>query len=66
MAAFLDSNVILYLAQDDVRKAEIAEALLRGNVRVSVQVLNEVAYVCRRKFGYDWRQANALLNGMRS
>ncbi len=51
---FLDSNIILYLLSSDHRKAATAETLMdRGGV-ISVQVLNEVASVMRRKSDCDW------------
>ncbi len=49
---FLDSNVILYLLDQDGRKRLIAENLLRGGPFVSPQVLIEVGNVCRRVFKY--------------
>ncbi len=51
---FLDSNVVLYLLSEDSRKADVAEALLRQAPIISVQVLNEVTYVCIRKLKMDW------------
>lgn len=32
---------------------------------VSIQVLNEVAAVCRRKFGYDWERVDDVLDVVR-
>lgn len=51
---FLDSNVVLYLLSEDSRKADVAEALLMQAPIISVQVLNEVTYVCIRKLKMDW------------
>src|SRR5690606_23711750 len=39
---FLDTNVLVYLASADRRKADIAERLLADGGTVSVQVLNEL------------------------
>lgn len=50
---FLDSNVILYLLDQDARKRSIAEDLLRNGPFVSSQVLIEVGNVCRRVFKYS-------------
>lgn len=61
---FLDTNVILYALSADVAKADRAEALLRDVPCISVQVLNEVANVARRKLGWSWqriRETEALL-----
>lgn len=46
---FFDSNVLLYLASEDMAKAARAERLLRAGGTISVQVLNELAHVARRK-----------------
>jgi predicted nucleic acid-binding protein len=59
---FADSNVLLYLTSDDVAKAEIAQHLLAARPVISVQVLNEIANVVRRKFGRSWTDVRALLD----
>lgn len=64
MPAFFDSNILLYLAQDDERKAEIAERLLEEGGSINIQVLSELANVARRKFRYDWDQIYTLLDGV--
>jgi predicted nucleic acid-binding protein len=46
---FFDSNVLLYSATEDEVKAARAEALMEVGGVISVQVLNEVANVLRRK-----------------
>ena len=53
-AAF-DSNVVLYLLSPDEHKAETAARLLGCRGIVSVQVLNEVANVMRRKMQAEVR-----------
>jgi len=50
----------------DARKADRAESLLASGGVVSVQVLNEVADVARRKFGLDWSEVRDILDGLRS
>lgn len=62
MPVFFDSNILLYLARDDARKAEIAEKLLLGGGMISVQVLNEITLTARRKFGYDWVRVAHLID----
>lgn len=64
--AFLDSNVVLYLLSADEAKADAAEALLRQPPVLSVQVLNEVTLVCRRKLGMPWEEIDAFLATVRS
>ncbi len=59
--SFFDSNVLLYLASDEAEKAEMAELLLAGGGAVSVQVLNEIANVARRKMRMNWRETNEFL-----
>jgi predicted nucleic acid-binding protein len=60
-ASFFDTNILLYLASADVAKADRAEALLAGGGVISVQVLNEVANVCRRKMRLDWAETRMFL-----
>lgn len=65
-ASFFDSNVVLYLASPDTTKADRAENLLREGGAVSVQVLNEVANVTRRKLGFSWPQVITFLAELRA
>ena len=62
---FLDSNVLLYLLDDDGPKRDRAVAILAGGGTVSVQVLNEVLVNCRRKAGMDWDEAGEFLDDIR-
>jgi len=55
-ASFLDSNVVLYLLSADASKADRAERLLKTKPVISVQVLNEVTHVCRKKLGMRWEE----------
>lgn len=63
---FIDSNVVLYLLSGDVQKADRAEALLRQKPIISVQVLNEVTQVCRRKLKMEWDEIAQFLDLVRS
>jgi predicted nucleic acid-binding protein len=54
--AFFDTNVILNLLSADVAKANRAEDLLAAGGKISVQVLNELAHVGRRKLGLSWAE----------
>lgn len=58
---FIDSNIVLYLLSGDAAKADRAEAILEAGGVISVQVLNEVASVCRRKLKMPWEEVDALL-----
>ena len=53
---FFDTNVILYLFSADAAKAGRAEELLASGGQISVQVLNELASVARRKLGFSWHE----------
>ncbi len=63
---FIDSNVILYLLSGDPSKADRAEAVIGEGGIVSVQVLNEVVSVCRRKLKMPWGEIEALLLAVKS
>lgn len=63
---FLDSNVVLYLLSADESKANKAEALLAQQPCISVQVLNEVTSVCRRKLKMPWAEIQELLSALKA
>lgn len=60
-SVFIDSNVILYLLSADPVRADRAENVLNQGGLISVQVLNEVTSVCRRKLHMDWEEVDAVL-----
>ncbi len=64
--SFFDTNVLVYIASDDTAKADRAEAAIAGGGTISVQVLNELANVARRKMRMTWTETNAFLNTLRS
>ena len=59
--SFFDSNILLYLASDDAAKADAAERSMAGGGTISVQVLDEIANVARRKMRMDWRETDDFL-----
>jgi predicted nucleic acid-binding protein len=63
--SFFDANVLVYLASGDVAKADRAEATLAKGGSISVQVLNELANVARRKMQMSWDETHAFLNMLR-
>jgi predicted nucleic acid-binding protein len=63
--SFFDTNVLLYLASGDPAKAERAEELIGAGGTISVQVLNEISNVSRRKIGMSWPETRAFLAMMR-
>jgi predicted nucleic acid-binding protein len=62
---FLDTNVLAYLASGDAAKADRAEAVVAAGGLISVQVLNELANVARRKMKLSWAETHALLSLVR-
>ncbi len=62
---FFDTSVLIYMASGDVGKADQAEAAVASGGAISVQVLNEVANVSRRKMRMSWSQSHALLDSLR-
>ncbi|THV17179.1 PIN domain-containing protein [Rhizobium rhizophilum] len=65
-ARFVDTNVLVYLASGDVQRADRAEAILAGGGTISVQVLNEIANVMRRKMRMSWPDTNVFLDTIRA
>ncbi|MEW6079249.1 MAG: PIN domain-containing protein [Thermodesulfobacteriota bacterium] len=53
---FIDTNVLIYLLSGDTVKAERAEAILATGGYISVQVLNELTSVSRRKLAMSWTE----------
>ncbi len=64
--SFLDSNVLLYQFSNEAGKAQRAEALIREGGFISVQVLNEIASVARRKMEMEWHEVRALSETLRA
>jgi predicted nucleic acid-binding protein len=58
---FFDTNVVLYLASNDETKADQAEHVIVGGGMISVQVLNEITNVARRKMHMSWEDTHAFL-----
>jgi predicted nucleic acid-binding protein len=63
--SFFDTNVLVYVASGDLAKADRAEAIIGGGGTVSVQVLNELTNVARRKMRMSWPETHALLSVLR-
>jgi predicted nucleic acid-binding protein len=58
---FIDTNVLLYLLSADISKADHAETVVQNGGLISVQVLNEMANVARRKLAMSWVEVNEVL-----
>jgi predicted nucleic acid-binding protein len=63
--SFFDTNVLLYVASGDEVKANRAEEIIGGGGTISVQVLNELSNVARRKMRMSWLETRALLSTLR-
>jgi predicted nucleic acid-binding protein len=62
---FFDTNVLLYIASGDPTKADRAEKLIGAGGTISVQVLNEITNVARRKMLMSWTEIRAFLSMIR-
>jgi predicted nucleic acid-binding protein len=62
---FLDTNVLVYLIGQEDERTAVAEALVTGGGVVSVQVLNELAAVARRRLGLTWEEVGQALAAIR-
>lgn len=58
---FFDTNILLYLLSDEVRKADRAEAVVATGGVISVQVLNEFSTVASRKLHMPWAEIREVL-----
>ena len=64
--AFFDSNVLVYVVGQKDARTETAEALLAAGGVISVQVLNELANVSRKKLGMSWEEIGDALAAIRA
>jgi predicted nucleic acid-binding protein len=63
---FIDTNIIVYLASGDARKADRSEKILAAGGVVSVQVLNEYVSVARRKLALSWAETREVVAAVKS
>jgi predicted nucleic acid-binding protein len=63
--SFFDTNVLVYIASGDAAKAYRAEEALAAGGAISVQVLNELTNVARRKMRLSWAETHAFLSLLR-
>jgi predicted nucleic acid-binding protein len=64
--SFVDTNVLIYLASGDAAKADRAEEIVGEGGAISVQVLNELTHVARRKMRLPWAETRAFLSTVRA
>lgn len=62
---FFDTNVLVYVVGQKDELTAKAEALVASGGVVSVQVLNELASVSRRKLGLSWEEIGDALAAIR-
>lgn len=62
---FIDTNVLVHFTGSDER-ALAAETLVAGGGTISVQVLNELTLVWRRKYDYSWNLVRETLWSLRT
>ena len=63
--AFFDTNVLVYVVGQKDQRTATAEALVANGGVISVQVLNELASVSRRKLGMSWEEICGALDAIR-
>jgi len=63
---FFDTNVLIYVVSGDAAKAEAAAALLQDGGTISVQVLDEIVNVLRRKLHRSWLITHDFLTLLRA
>lgn len=64
--SFFDTNVLVYIASSDSAKADRAEEIIGNGGVISVQVLNELTNVARRKMRMTWPDTRSFLSVLRS
>lgn len=64
--SFFDTNVLVYIASGDAAKADRAEQIIGDGGVISVQVLNELTNVARRKMRMTWPDTRSFLSTLRS
>lgn len=64
--AFIDTNILLYLLSADTDKANQTETILQTGGSISVQVLNELTQVARRKLAMSWLEIEEVIMLIRS
>lgn len=64
--SFFDTNVLVYIASGNSAKADRAEEIIYNGGVISVQVLNELTNVARRKMQLAWPDTRSFLSMLRS
>jgi predicted nucleic acid-binding protein len=64
--SFIDTNILVYTASGVSAKADRAEKIIDDGGAISVQVLNELSNVARRKLRLSWSETHSLLSTIRA
>ena len=65
MKPFLDTNIFVYAQEESARGDQAREIVADGGI-VSVQVLNELTSVLRRKLKRSWSEVAAVIDDVRA
>jgi predicted nucleic acid-binding protein len=63
---FFDTNVVVYAFREEDPRCEVARILLATGGVISVQVLNELVAVLRRKLNLTWEQVSEAVGAVRT
>jgi predicted nucleic acid-binding protein len=63
---FLDTNILLSLTSSNSERADRAQEIVDKGGTISIQVLNEIANVARRKMRMSWSEVGVFLETVRS
>ena len=62
---FFDTNILIYAFREEDPRCEVARILLATGGVISVQVLNELVAVLRRKLNLSWEQVGEAIGAAR-
>ena len=63
---FFDTNILVYAFGENDPRCEVARILLTTGGVISVQVLNELTAVLRRKLKMNWKDVSEALGAVRT
>ncbi len=63
--AFFDTNILVYVVGHKDKRTDTAEGLVAGGGIISVQVLNELANISRKKLRKSWEEIGEALAAIR-
>jgi predicted nucleic acid-binding protein len=63
---FFDTNILIYLTSNDLKRIATTERLVRAGGVVSIQVLNEIARVLSVKMNFSWVEVGEFLTSIKA